>query len=95
VRCRAATGRPRRQRAQRREYRFAPTACYILPQRHARSRPDALHNVCRFGVRIFSDTVFTIVNGLGGNRVAMALKLDVLAVFAAMIFVGAILLGAF
>jgi hypothetical protein len=45
--------------------------------------------------RVFVCYTFVIVNVLGEHRVGIALKLDVLAAFAAIAFVGAILLGAF
>jgi hypothetical protein len=66
------------------------------------SRPDrsnfndrALHNVCRFEPPAPSVTLWFIVNSQGACRVDMALRLNVMAVFAVMMFISAILLGAF
>ena len=55
----------------------------------------AVQYICHFGAAGLSARLRSNFNSQGARDVDLALRLDVLAVFAVFAFVGAILLGAF
>ena len=60
-----------------------------------RSVTTALQHVCRFGAASDFGIVRPMFNSEGGLSVDLALRLNVLAIGAVFVFIGAILFGAF
>jgi hypothetical protein len=65
-----------------------------LPQKLRSTSPAAVQHVCHFGRGVESVRLLTSPTG-GGPKVDLTLRLNVIAVCAAIAFVGAVLLGAF